>query len=85
MEELQSTTIDVNLDHRIVRCTLKERDYGDYFVYDVWEGDRYLFTLSKDGDVLFNEPELSGQDEIMDPRELNELVERLREKMGDIG
>jgi hypothetical protein len=85
MEELQSTTIDVNLDHRIVRCTLKEHDYGDYFVYDVWEGDRYLFTLSKDGDVLFNEPELSGQDEIMDPRELNELVERLREKMGDIG
>jgi len=84
MEELQSTTVDINLDDRIVHCTLKERDYGDYIVYDVFEGEKYLFTLSKAGDILFNEPEMKSEQDIMDPRELNEVIEQLRQKVGDI-
>lgn len=84
MEELQSTTVEVNVDERTIQCTLKEKDYGDYIVYDVFEGEKYLFTLSKSGDVLFNEPEMASEDDIMDPRELNEVIEQLRQKVGDI-
>lgn len=84
MEELQSKTVEINLNEKTVHCTLKERDYGDYIVYDVFDGERYLFTLSKDGDVLFNEPEMTGDHEIMDPRQLNEVIDQLRQKMGDI-
>ena len=84
MEELQVKTVEVNVDDKTFQCTLKERDFGDYIVYDVFDDEKYLFTLSKNGDVLFNEPEVSGDHEIMDPRQLNEVVDQLRQKMGDI-
>lgn len=84
MEELQVKTVEVNLDDKTIHCTVKERDYGDYIVYDVFDEEKYLFTLSKDGDVLFNEPEMTGDHEIMDPRALNEVVGQLRQQMGDI-
>lgn len=84
MENLQTTTVDVNVDDRVVHCTLKERDYGDYIVFDVFEGEQYLLTLSKDGDVLFNEREMNSEKEIMDPRELNEVVDQLRQKISEI-
>lgn len=84
MEELQVKTIEVNVEGKTIQCTLKERDYGDYIVYDVFHEEKYLFTLSKDGDVLFNEPEMTGDHSIMDPRQLNEVVDQLRQRMGDI-
>lgn len=84
MEELEVKTVEVAIDDKTFHCTLKERDYGDYIVYDVFDEEKYLFTLSKNGDVLFNEPEMTGDHEIMDPRHLNEVVDQLRQKMGDI-
>jgi hypothetical protein len=81
MEELQTTIIEVEVQGRKITCRLKEKDYGEYIVYDVYEGDQYLLTMSKDGDVLFNEPEMSGNHDIMDPRILNEVIEQLRLKM----
>lgn len=84
MEELQIKNVEINLDDKTIQCTIKERDYGDYIVYDVFDDEKYLFTLSKNGDVLFNEPEMTGDHEIMDPRQLNEVVDQLRQKMGDI-
>jgi len=84
MEELQVKTVEIDLDNKKLHCTLKERDYGDYMVYDVFDKEKYLFTLSKNGDVLFKEREMTGDHEIMDPRQLNEVVEQLRQKMGDI-
>ena len=42
MENLQTTTVDVNVNDRVVHCTLKERDYGDYIVFDVFEGEPKL-------------------------------------------
>lgn len=84
MEELQTKTIEVVVDGEVITCTLVEKDFGDYIVFDVLEQDRYLFTLSKDGDVLFNEPEMSQNIDIMDPRKLNDLIDQLRQKVGDI-
>lgn len=84
MEELQSKKVAIEVDNKTIHCTIKEKDFGDYIVYDVFDEDKYLFTLSKDGDVLFKEREMAGDHEIMDPRALNEVVEQLRQKMGDI-
>jgi hypothetical protein len=80
MEELQIRTINVTLHDKVIPCELKERDFGDYIVYDVYSEGNYLVTLSKDGDVLFNERDMS-QKEIIDPRDLNELVDQLRTRL----
>jgi hypothetical protein len=81
MEELQTKTIDISLKGKTIACQFKERDFGDYIVYDVFHKNNYLFTISKDGDVLFNEADMTQQKTIMDPRELNELIEQVKDKI----
>jgi hypothetical protein len=81
MEELQTKTIDVKLSGKTVSCQLKERDFGDYIVFDVFTKDNYLFTISKQGDVLFNESDMTQQKNIMDPRDLNELIEHIKQRV----
>lgn len=81
MEELQTKTIDVTLNGKTISCQLKERDFGDYIVYDVLAGGNYLFTISKQGDVLFNESDMTQQKNIMDPRDLNELIEVVKQRI----
>ena len=81
MEELQIRTIDVTLHGKVIPCELKERDFGDYIVYDVYSEGKYLVTLSKDGDVLFNEQDMTSHQEIMDPRDLNEVIDQLRGRL----
>jgi hypothetical protein len=82
METLQTKTFDVPVGSSTITCHLKERDFGDYIVYDVQseQGD-YLFTISKNGDVLFNESDVTQQKDIMDPRELNEVIEFVKGKI----
>jgi hypothetical protein len=82
MEELQTVSVDVPLHGRTITVQLKEKDFGDYIVYDVYSSDMYLFTISKKGDILFNEADNNPQQEIIDPRQLNEIAEYLREKAG---
>ena len=81
MEELQTKTLDVKLNGKTVSCQLKERDFGDYIVFDVFSEGNYLFTISKQGDVLFNESDMTQQENIMDPRELNELIDEIKQRV----
>lgn len=81
MEELQTKTIDISVSGRIISCQIKERDFGDMIVFDVLSEDNYLFTLTQQGDVLFNEYEMGNQKTIMDPRQLNEVIEMVKEKI----
>jgi hypothetical protein len=81
MEELQTKTMDISVGSKTISCHFKERDFGDYIVYDVFSNDNYLFTISKNGDVLFNEADITQQKTIMDPRELNELIDIIKEKI----
>jgi len=81
MEELQTKTLDVKLNGKTVSCQLKERDFGDYIVFDVFSQGNYLFTISKQGDVLFNESDMTQQENIMDPRELNELIDEIKQRV----
>ena len=81
MEELQTTTIEVPLQDKTISCDLKEKDHGDYIVYDVYTGENYLFTLSKQGEILFNESAGTAKHEMIDPRNLNEVADYLQKKV----
>jgi hypothetical protein len=81
MEELQIRSINVTLHDKVIPCELKERDFGDYIVYDVFAEGNYLVTLSKDGDVLFNEHDIQQQKSIIDPRDLNEVINQVRTRL----
>jgi hypothetical protein len=81
MEELQTKTMDLSVSGKTMSCQIKERDFGDLIVFDVFSEDNYLFTLTQQGDVLFNEYEMGHQKNIMDPRQLNILIEMVKEKL----
>lgn len=81
MEELQTKTMDLSVSGKTISCQIKERDFGDLIVFDVFTNDTYLFTLTQQGDVLFNEYEMGNQKNIMDPRQLNILIEMVKEKI----
>ena len=81
MEELQTKTLDIAISGKTISCQIKERDFGDLIVFDVFGDDNYLFTLTQTGDVLFNEYEMGHQKAIMDPRQLNEVIEMVKEKI----
>lgn len=81
MEELQTKTMEVSVNGKTISCELKERDFGDYIIYDIFSNNNYLFTMSKQGDVLFNESDMTRKKAIMDPRELNELIEIVKERI----
>ena len=81
MEELQTKTLDVAVSGKVISCQIKERDFGDMIVFDVFSEDNYLFTLTQKGDVLFNDYEVAQQKNIMDPRQLNILIDMVKEKL----
>jgi hypothetical protein len=81
MEELQTKTLDLSVSGKTISCQIKERDFGDLIVFDVFTDDNYLFTLTQKGDVLFNEYEMGHQKNIMDPRQLNILIDMVKEKI----
>jgi hypothetical protein len=81
MEELETKTMDLSISGKTMTCQIKERDFGDMIVFDVYSEDNYLFTLTQQGDVLFNEYEVGHQKNIMDPRQLNILIEMVKEKL----
>jgi hypothetical protein len=81
MEELATKTMELSVSGKTMTCQIKERDFGDMIVFDVYSEDNYLFTLTQQGDVLFNEYEMGHQKSIMDPRQLNILIEMVKEKL----
>jgi hypothetical protein len=81
MEELHTKTLDLSVSGKTISCQIKERDFGDLIVFDVFGDNNYLFTLTQKGDVLFNEYEMGHQKTIMDPRQLNEVIEMVKEKI----
>ncbi|HMH21282.1 MAG TPA: hypothetical protein VK563_05880 [Puia sp.] len=53
MENLKTDYISISREGVNLQYAIKERDHGDLVVYDVFLGDDYLLTLSKEGDILF--------------------------------
>lgn len=83
MEELQTKTLQLEVNGKQVHCEIKERDFGDMIVFDVFSTTNYLFTITQKGDVLFNHYEMGNQEDVMDPRQLNEIIEQIQEKIAN--
>lgn len=81
MEELQTKTMALQAGGKTVHCEIKERDFGDLIVFDVFSKENYLFTITQKGDVLFNHYEMGNQENVMDPRQLNEIIDQVKEKI----
>ena len=83
MEELQTKTMNLEVNGQSVPCEIKERDFGDMIVFDVFSKENYLFTITQKGDVLFNHYEVENQEDVMDPRQLNEIIDQVKEKIAN--
>jgi hypothetical protein len=54
MQELRSFAIESTCNNRIIHRRVSEKDMDDSIIYEVFENNGYLFSLSKDGKMLFN-------------------------------
>jgi len=53
MELLKTFVYTRKKGNDIQKFIIREKDYGEVIVYDVFSGDTYLFTISQEGAVLF--------------------------------
>lgn len=59
---------------------LKEKDYGDTLVYDIFHHDHYLLTLSKEGSLLFMNFDVDETEkEIFKLSHLNQFIMLIQE------
>jgi hypothetical protein len=80
MLHLKTDTISVSREGINRQYQVKENDYGDLVVYDVFEKDDYLMTLSKDGEILFLNFEATEQEkEIFKLAFLHQVIEKVKD------
>jgi len=59
---------------------LKENDYGDALVYDIFHKDHYLLTLSRDGSILFMNFDADESEKgIFKLSQLNQFITRIQD------
>lgn len=80
MEEIQTKKITVSLGGESIVCELKEKDHGDNIVYDVFADSNYLVTISKDGEVLFDQQE-ADDTAIRDQKRKDAVIKQIQEKI----
>ena len=74
MQELKSFTIKSTCNNRTLR--VNELDMDDSIIYEVLENNDYLFTLSKDGKIIFNNLKNSDFDDCLGSI-INEIVKKI--------
>jgi hypothetical protein len=74
MQELKSFTIKSTCNNRTLR--VNELDMDDSIIYEVLENNDYLFTLSKDGKIIFNNLKNSDLDDCLGSI-INEIVKKI--------
>lgn len=80
MENLKSELVKIQGSRGAEEYLLKEKDYGDQVVYDIFHKDHYLLTLSPDGSILFmNFDAEESEKEIFKLTNLNQFVTRINE------
>jgi hypothetical protein len=53
MEELKTANVSIRNGEAEEEFTIHEKDHGDDIVYDIYKGEQYLMTISRDGSILF--------------------------------
>jgi len=78
MENLRTQLLLIQRAGKMEEYEVKERDYGDLVVFDIFKRDHYLLTLSRDGSILFMNFDASEQEkEVFRLPYLNYFVERI--------
>jgi hypothetical protein len=80
MEDLTTETVKTQGANGQEEYLIKEKDYGDLIVYDIYHKDHYLLTLSKDGSILFmNFDADDSEREIFQLSHLNQFIDRIKD------
>jgi len=79
MQNLKTDLMAIPINGMNVEYEVKEKDHGDLLVYDVFLKDRYLLTLSKEGEILFmNFDANESEKEIFKLAYLNQFIEKIK-------
>ncbi len=76
MQELRSVGIKYELKGKMVTFNIKEKDMDDSINYEVYLDDHYILTLSKEGEIVFN-----NSSPYLDASELPEAIEELKKNI----
>jgi hypothetical protein len=80
MEDLRTERIKIQGIGGLEEYLLKEKDYGDLVVYDIYHRNHYLLTLSGDGSILFmNFDADDAEKEIFKLSHLDQFIERIKD------
>lgn len=71
--------VTIQLGEGLEEYLVREKDYGDQIVYDIYRGDHYLLTLGRDGSILFMNFTADPQDkEIFKLSHLSQVIDRIQ-------
>jgi predicted ribosome quality control (RQC) complex YloA/Tae2 family protein len=76
MQELQLINLKKNCNGRIIDFQVKEKDMDDSIMYEIFCGNNYLMTLSKEGKIIFDNREKPGID--------NSCIEKIIQKFKQV-
>jgi hypothetical protein len=79
MENLKTEPVKIKAGEEAQEYLIREKDYGDQIVYDIYRKDHYLMTLGRDGSILFINFEADPEDkELFKLSHLNRFVEKIQ-------
>jgi hypothetical protein len=79
MENLKTETLKIRMPGGNEEYAIRENDYGDLVVYDIYHKDQYLITLSGDGSILFMNFDVDEKEkEIFQLSHLNTFIEKIK-------
>ena len=79
MENLKTEPVRLHGGDGPEEYVIKEKDYGDQVVYDIYRRDCYLLTMGADGSILFmNFDAPQEYKEVFRLSRLNQFIEKIR-------
>jgi len=79
MENLKTEPIRIEGGDGPEEYVVREKDYGDMVVYDIYRQDHYLLTMAKDGSILFMNFDAPPEDkEVFKLSRLNQFIEKIQ-------
>jgi hypothetical protein len=77
MQELQSFNFSEECKDRNIDFQVKEKDMDDSIVYEIFSGNNYLATFSKEGKIIFDNTEKTEIDNSC----INKIIQKLKQKL----
>lgn len=79
MESLNTELVRIRLGDGWEEYSIREKDFGDLVVYDIYREENYLLTMAGDGSILYMNFNAEDKDkEIFKLAHLNFFVEKIK-------